>query len=60
MKKFGTQVLYVLSFSLLFTALYLNFSPQEKESSFRTEKNLSPAALSGSSAVATPVNTVLK
>ncbi|HEV7332050.1 MAG TPA: hypothetical protein VGN63_13525 [Flavisolibacter sp.] len=60
MKKIGTRLLYVFSFSLLFTALYLNFSPQEKENSFQTEKNLSPAALTGSNAVATPENTVLK
>ncbi|MBB1283433.1 hypothetical protein HRH25_03530 [Flavisolibacter sp. BT320] len=60
MKKLTTRLLYVFSFSLLFTALYLNFVQKDKETSFHAEGNLSPAALTGSSAVATPENTVLK
>jgi hypothetical protein len=61
MKKIGTRLLYVFSFSLLFAALYLNFVPKENESSFlKTEKELSPAALTESNAVAQPENTVLK
>ena len=31
MKKFATRLLYVLSFSLLFTALYLNFVQKDNE-----------------------------
>ena len=62
MKKIATRLLYVFSFSLLFTAVYLNLSPKEKEASFlNTNENLSPAALSENAAVATPENnTVLK
>jgi len=61
MKKIVTRLLYVFSFSLLFTALYLNFIPKEQGSSFLKEKKeLSPAALTESNAVAQPENTVLK
>ncbi|MDQ3276737.1 MAG: hypothetical protein M3Q06_00315 [Bacteroidota bacterium] len=61
MKKVATQLLYVFSFTLLFTALYLNFIPKEKESSFLHKgKEVSPAALTESNAVAQPQNTVLK
>lgn len=63
MKKIGTKLLYVFSFSLLFTALYLNFVQQQKpEASFlKTEKNglLSSSALTENSAVAQPENNTL-
>jgi hypothetical protein len=40
MKKIATRLLYVLSFSLLFTALYLNFvqKDQDEMSLLKTEK----------------------
>jgi len=41
MKKFATRLLYVLSFSLLFTALYLNFVQKDNDnlsSLLKTEK----------------------
>jgi hypothetical protein len=65
MKKNANRLLYVFSFSLLFTALYLNFFQKDKpESSFlKTEKKaeLSASSLDENSAVAQPENhTVLK
>lgn len=56
MKKMATRLLYVFSFSLLFTAVYLNLSPKEEASFSNTKENLSPAALSENAAVATPEN----
>ena len=65
MKKITTRILYVFSFSLLFTALYLNFSQLEnKGSSFSAAENkvaLSHSVSLENSAVAQPENnTVLK
>jgi len=64
MKKITTSILYVFSFSLLFTALYLNFVQREKSNSFSVmekKSTLPTAALSENGAVAQPENnTVLK
>ena len=64
MKKITTKILYVFSFSLLFTALYLNFVQKDKGNSFSTiekKPTLSTAAFSENDAVAQPENnTVLK
>lgn len=65
MKKNATRLLYVFSFSLLFTALYLNFFQREKGdlSFMKTEEKteMSSSSLSENSAVAQPENhTVLK
>jgi len=64
MKKITTTLLYVFSFSLLFTALYLNFVQKEKSNSFSTmekKATLPAAALTENGAVAQPENnTVLK
>jgi hypothetical protein len=65
MKKIATQLLYVFSFSLLFTALYLNFFQKEKEdtsfSQTAKKAELSHTNLRESNAVAQPENnTVLK
>jgi hypothetical protein len=65
MKKVVTQLLYVFSFSLLFTAIYLNISQEANAVTAygQTEKKpvLSQAALSEQNAVAQPENnTVLK
>lgn len=37
MKKYATRLLYVFSFSLLFTALFLNFS-QKNDTGFAAQK----------------------
>jgi hypothetical protein len=65
MKKFATGLLYVFSFSLLFTALYLNFIPADKtEISLlkpNAETEQSASSSGESKAVAQPENpTVLK
>ena len=64
MKKITTKILYVFSFSLLFTALYLNFVQKEKSNSFSSmeKKATSPtAAFNENGAVAQPENnTVLR
>ena len=64
MKKMATRLLYVFSFSLLFTALYLNFSPKNNaETSFlkpEKKENLSAATQAESGAVAQPENNTAK
>jgi hypothetical protein len=64
MKKITTKILYLFSFSLLFTALYLNFVQKEKSNSFSAmeKKDVAPAAaINENEAVANPENnTVLK
>jgi hypothetical protein len=64
MKKFATRLLYVFSFSLLFTALYLNFAREDKaDITFNSLKkaDISASSLSNSNAVAQPeTNTLFK
>lgn len=63
MKKIVTQLLYVFSFSLLFTALYLNFFSKEKaETAFlkaERKTGISNADSPKSDAVAQPENHVV-
>lgn len=60
MKKIATRLLYVFSFSLLFTALYLNFVQKDKAEAFLVKpekKTLGPSeALSENGSVAQPEN----
>jgi hypothetical protein len=65
MKKFATRLLYVFSFSLLFTALYLNFFPKN-DTDLAAQKAaekpvLSSVSLTENGTVANPENnTALK
>jgi hypothetical protein len=63
MKKTGTRLLYVFSFSLLFTALYLNVSQTSDSDSFlATEKKtvVSSSVLENSTVAQPENNTVRK
>ncbi|HZH37364.1 MAG TPA: hypothetical protein VEX65_08815 [Flavisolibacter sp.] len=62
MKKTGTRLLYVFSFSLLFTALYLNVSQKSDSESFLVaeKKTAVSSSVLESSTVAQPENNTVR